>query len=103
MSKSDDDKYKKEYENFINNCHKIALQHELYCNNNCLKKKIIWYPHTNKCIEFRKKHHQSFVECNSMFCLKQNEIHFLKPSYNKPINTNIITDLTYYSDSEEEI
>lgn len=102
MSKSDDDKHKKDYINFIDECHIIADKHEEYCSTHCFKDKTNnWYPHTSKCMEFRKRHFESFVECNSILCLKINEIQNIIPSYKKEIKKEkIITELTYESDSD---
>jgi hypothetical protein len=106
MSKSDSNIYKKDYEDFINKCHDIANKHEEYCDTHCFKdNETGWYPHTRRCIDFRRLHHESFVECNSIFCLKMNEDERLKPSYIKPSHIKpIITELTYtydHSDNED--
>ena len=105
MSKSDDDKHKIKYKDFIDKCHDIADKHEDYCNTYCfLDNKTRWYPHTKTCIKYRKEHHESFVECNSIFCLKMNETECLVPSYSKKTdNVEIINELTYYDTSDEEL
>ena len=102
MSKSDDEKNKLQYEQIIDDCLKIADEHEKYCNLNCfINNTSRWYPHKLACIEFRKRHYESFVECNSIFCLTMNESLHLKPSYlKKKDNVKVITELTYYSDSD---
>ncbi len=101
---SDDNKHKLKYEDFINKCHDIAVAHEKYCNNNCFNdNKTGWYPHTKDCMEYRKAHHESFVECNSIFCIKMNSLEYLKPSYLREIDKpKIITELTYHSSSDDE-
>ena len=99
---SDDSRHKIKYDDFINKCHDISDAHEHYCNTNCFKdNRTGWYPHTRRCIEYRQAHHESFVECNSVFCLKMNEESNLIPSYSKPNKEiEVITELTYYSDDE---
>ena len=102
MSVPGDDKNKTKYSDFINKCHDIAVLHEDYCNNNCFKDNTIgWYPHTKICIKMRNEHHESFVECNSIFCLKMNEIEGIRPSYvREEPKQDIITELTYYDDDD---
>jgi hypothetical protein len=99
---SDDEIKKKNYKIFIEQCHKIAVEHEEYCNIECFKNvEYLWCPHTKECVNMRKKHFESFVECNSIFCLKINQGQKLRPSYLKPKKKEeIIHELTYYSDSE---
>lgn len=103
MSLSDDEKHKIKYKKFINDCHKIADQHEEYCNTHCfLDYTTGWYPHTKECINYRTLHYESFVYCNSIFCLKLNEVHYLKPSYTREeVKKEVIRELTFYSDDDD--
>jgi hypothetical protein len=103
MSYSDDDTYKKKYEDFINKCHNIADLHEYYCDKNCFKDKIsCWLPHTKRCIDYRKEHCESFVKCNSPYCIKKNKELYLKPSYTRQKKQETITELTYYSSDDDK-
>ena len=102
MSLSDDEKNKKKYQDFINKCFDIASSHENFCNTNCFKDNTTgWFPHTKQCIEYRDLHHGSFVECNSIFCLKMNETQRLKPSYVREKKEVVYTELTF-CDSDDE-
>lgn len=100
MSLSDDDKNKLNYKICIENCLKIAEQHAKYCKENCFSTIAYdykFYPHDEYCINFAKKHHNSFVECDSLFCFKYCIDNNVVPSYKKEKKKlKAITELTFY-------
>lgn len=100
-SKSDDDIHKLKYKEFINKCHAIAQKHEEYCEKHCFREYDWKTPHTNKCIEYRQLHHESFVKCDSILCIKMNEVQNVKPSYTLEEKKEIINNLTFYSSDDE--
>ena len=97
---SDDEKHKLKYKDFINQCHDKADDHSKYCSMNCVKNiNFQWYPHDSKCIQMIKDHFDSFVYCDSLLCLKTNDLERVRPSYykEKP-KEEVITQSTYYDE-----
>jgi len=95
--------YKNKYKYFINECHDKADAHATYCSMNCVKNiNFQWYPHDSICIQMKKNHYDSFVHCDSLLCIKINEVERVRPSYcREKTKEEVITELTYYNDDEE--
>lgn len=83
-SKSDSDSEKENFRDLIRQSHINARLHERYCLKYCNfanNHMFTQSPHSPNCHEMAKDHYNSFVNCNSPFCIDYCKKYDLTPSY----------------------